>query len=223
LRCAKHSLYGFAVPFFLPKGAQAFLSHLQTTRIYNGKTMPKLVLSFRAIQVINKSIDLFHHRGFHTVGVDRIVKECAITKATFYNFFHSKERFIEICLIVQKERLKEKVVSIVEYGQDTSATDKLKQLYFLHTDVEGMYYLLFKAMFETKLTYPKAYITAVRYRTWLLNEIYSQLIKLKTDATFQDAKLFLYMIEGAIIQLLSSDGALDREKMLDCFLCSLGR
>ncbi len=180
--------------------------------------MPKLVLSSRAIQVINKSIDLFHHRGFHTVGVDRIVKECEITKATFYNFFHSKERFIEICLIVQKERLKEKVVSIVEYAQGTSATDKLKQLYFLHTDVEGMYYLLFKAMFETKLSYPKAYITAVRYRTWLLNEIYSQLLKLKTDATFQDAKLFLYMVEGTIIQLLSSDGAIDREKMLDCFL-----
>ncbi|MEO9303337.1 TetR/AcrR family transcriptional regulator [Acinetobacter pittii] len=173
--------------------------------------MPKLVLSSRAIQVINKSIDLFHHRGFHTVGVDRIVKECEITKATFYNFFHSKERFIEICLIVQKERLKEKVVSIVEYAQDTSATDKLKQLYFLHTDVEGMYYPLFKAIFETKLSYPKAYITAVRYRTWLLNEIYSQLIKLKTDATFQNAKLFLYMIEGAIIQLLSSDVADHRE------------
>ncbi len=197
--------------FFSPRKGTGFLSHLETTRIYNGKTMPKLVLSSRAIQVINKSIDLFHHRGFHTVGVDRIVKECEITKATFYNFFHSKERFIEICLIVQKERLKEKVVSIVEYAQDTSAADKLKQLYFLHTDVEGMYYLLFKAMFETKLSYPKAYITAVRYRTWLLNEIYSQLIKLKTDATFQDAKLFLYMIEGAIIQLLSSDGADHRE------------
>ncbi len=180
--------------------------------------MPNLVFPTRAIQVINKSIDLFHHRGFHTVGVDRIVKECEITKATFYNFFHSKERFIEICLIVQKERLKEKVVSIVEYDQGTSAADKLKQFYFLHTDVEGMYYLLFKAMFETKLSYPKAYITAVRYRTWLLNEIYSQLIKLKTDATFQDAKLFLYMIEGAIIQLLSSDEAIAREKMLDCFL-----
>ncbi|WP_139021348.1 TetR/AcrR family transcriptional regulator, partial [Acinetobacter baumannii] len=86
--------------------------------------------------------DLFHHRGFYLIGVDRIVKESEITKATFYNFFHSKERFIEICLIVQKERLKEKVVSIVEYAQDTNAADKLKQLYFLHTDVEGMYYLL---------------------------------------------------------------------------------
>ncbi|MCG6038356.1 TetR/AcrR family transcriptional regulator [Acinetobacter baumannii] len=173
--------------------------------------MPNLVLSSRAIQVINQSIDLFHHRGFHTVGVDRIVKECEITKATFYNFFHSKERFIEICLIVQKERLKEKVVSIAECDQGTNANDKLKALYFLHTDLDGLYYLLFKAIFEIKLTYAKAYQVAIKYRTWLINEIYSQLIKLKTDATFQDAKLFLYMIEGAIIQLLSSDGADDRE------------
>ncbi|ENW15920.1 hypothetical protein F928_00628 [Acinetobacter pittii ATCC 19004 = CIP 70.29] len=206
--------YGLCCAFFSPQK----VSHLETTRIYNGKTMPKLVLSSRAIQVINKSIDLFHHHGFHTVGVDRIVKECEVTKATFYNFFHSKERFIEICLIVQKERLKEKVVSIVGYDQNTSVKDKLKKLYLLHTDLEGTYYLLFKAIFETKLTYRKAYITAVRYRTWLLNEIYSQLIKLKTDATFQDAKLFLYMIEGAIIQFLSSDGAIERERVLECFL-----
>ncbi|MCU4525219.1 TetR/AcrR family transcriptional regulator [Acinetobacter pittii] len=184
--------------------------------------MPKLVLSTRAIQVINTSIDLFQHHGFHTVGVDRIVKESKITKATFYNFFHSKERFIEICLIVQKERLKEKVVSIVEYDQSASVKEKLKKLYFLHTDLEGLYYLLFKAMFETKLTHPKAYQTAVRYRTWLINEIYSQLRALKRDATFlQDAKLFLYMIEGIIIQLLSSDGADESERVLDCFFISM--
>ncbi|MDR3041006.1 MAG: TetR family transcriptional regulator, partial [Acinetobacter pittii] len=79
-----------------------------------------------------------------------------------------------------------------------------------------------KAIFETKLTYPKAYITAVRYRTWLLNEIYSQLIKQKTDVTFQDAKLFLYMIEGAIIQLIGSDVAIERERVLECFLLGFG-
>ncbi|MEA1229739.1 TetR/AcrR family transcriptional regulator [Acinetobacter sp. IRS14] len=180
--------------------------------------MQNLMLSSRAIQVVNKSIYLFHYFGFHTVGVDRIVKECQIPKATFYNYFHSKERFIEICLIVQKERLKEKVVSIAEYEQGTSAKDKLKSLYLLHTDVDGLYYLLFKAIFEIKLTYLKAYQTAIKYRTWLINEIYSQLIKLKTDATFQDAKLFLYMIEGTIFQLLSSDGVDEREKVLDCFL-----
>ncbi|AMX20507.1 Biofilm operon icaADBC HTH-type negative transcriptional regulator IcaR [Acinetobacter pittii] len=180
--------------------------------------MPNLVISPRAIQVVNKSIDLFHHHGFHTVGIDRIVKESQIPKATFYHYFHSKERFIEICLNVQKERLKEKVVSIADYDQGADVMDKLKKLYVLHTDLEGLYYLLFKAIFETKLTYPKAYITAMRYRTWLLNEIYSQLIKLKKDVSFQDAKLFLYMIEGTIIQLLSSGQVGDREMILECFL-----
>ena len=110
--------------------------------------MPKLVLPVRAMQVINTSIDLFHHHGFHKVGIDRIVKESKIPKATFYNYFHSKERFVEICLIVQKERLKEKVVSIAEYDQGTSVKDKLKALYLLHTDLEGLYYLLFKAIWD---------------------------------------------------------------------------
>ncbi|EFF86540.1 transcriptional regulator, TetR family [Acinetobacter sp. SH024] len=216
MRCAKHSLTALLC-LFSPKK----VSRLETTRIYNGKNMPNLVLSTRAIQIINTSIHLFHHHGFHKVGVDRIVKESHTPKATFYNYFHSKERFIEICLIVQKERLKEKVISIVGYDQSTNVKDKLKKLYFLHSDVEGPYYLLFKAIFETKLTYPKAYIIAVRYRTWLINEIYSQLRTLKNDATFQDAKLFLYMIEGAIIQLLSSDATIEREKVLDCFLAGL--
>lgn len=62
-----------------------------------------------------------------------------------------------------------------------------------------------------ELSYPKAYQVAIKYRTWLINEIYSQLIKLKTDANLQDAKLFLCMIEGTIIHHLSSDGTDDRE------------
>ncbi|ACJ42393.2 TetR/AcrR family transcriptional regulator [Acinetobacter baumannii] len=180
--------------------------------------MPNLVLPTRALYVVNKAIDLFHHRGFHLIGVDRIVKESQITKATFYNYFHSKERLIEICLMVQKEKLQEQVVAMVEYDLSTSAIDKLKKLYFLHTDLEGLYYLLFKAVFEIKNSYPNAYQTAVRYRTWLKNEIYSQLRLLKADVSFTDAKLFLYMVEGTIIQLLSSGGVDERERLLNCFL-----
>ncbi|MBJ9722575.1 helix-turn-helix transcriptional regulator [Acinetobacter calcoaceticus] len=179
--------------------------------------MQNLVLSTRALEVVNKGIDLFHHDGFSIVGVEKIMREAGVAKMTFYSYFPSKQRFIEISLIVQKQRLQDQVIEMVEYDHDTSVTDKLKKLYFLHTDLEGMYYLIFKAIFETKNNYPSAYQTAVRYRTWLTNEIYSQLIKLKTDATFQDAKMFLYMIEGTIIQLLSSDQADERERVLDCF------
>ncbi|HAV5498239.1 TPA: TetR/AcrR family transcriptional regulator [Acinetobacter baumannii] len=197
------------------------VSHLQTTRIYNGKTMPNLILPTRALYVVHKAIDLFHHRGFHLIGVDRIVKESEITKATFYNYFHSKERLIEICLMVQKEKLQEQVVAMVEYDLSTAAIDKLKKLYFLHTDIKGPYYLLFKAVFEIKNSYPNAYQSAVRYRTWLKNEIYSQLRIFKPDASFTDAKLFLYMVEGTIIQLLSSGGVSEQEGVFECFLRGL--
>lgn len=182
--------------------------------------MPHLVLPTRALKVVNKSIELFHYNGFHLVGIDRLVKECEVPKATFYNYFHSKERLIEICLIVQKERLKEKVVSVVEYDCDTNAFGKLKKLYLLHADLDGLYYLLFKAIFEIKLTQPKAYQTAVRYRTWLINEIYSQLRALNPDVSFNDAKLFLYMIEGAVIQRLSL-GDID-ERVVEMFLRNFG-
>ena len=180
--------------------------------------MPNLVLPTRALYVVNKAIDLFHHRGFHLISIDRIVKESEITKATFYNYFHSKERLIEICLMVQKEKLQEQVVAMVEYDLNTLVIKKNKKLYFLHTDLEGPYYLLFKAVFEIKNSYPNAYQSAVRYRTWLKNEIYSQLRTLKTDVSFTDAKLFLYMVEGTIIQLLSSGGVDERERLLDYFL-----
>jgi len=177
--------------------------------------MPNLILPTRAFEVVKKGINLFHHGGFHMVGVDKIVRETEVNKMTFYNYFHSKERFIEICLIVQKERLQDQVIAMVEYDDDTSTIDKLKKLYVLHTDLEGPYYLLFRAIFETKNTYSKAYKTAVRYRTWLTNEIYSQLRLLKTDVSFTDAKLFLYMIEGGIIQLLGSDGTDEKDGELE--------
>ncbi|MDR2248519.1 TetR/AcrR family transcriptional regulator [Acinetobacter sp.] len=182
--------------------------------------MQNLVLPTRALKVVNKSIELFHYNGFHIVGVDRLVKESGIPKMTFYNYFHSKQRFVEICLMVQKERLQDQVIEMVEYDEYTSAVDKLKKLYDLHADIDGLYYLLFKAIFETKNNYPNAYTTAVRYRTWLTNEIYSQLRALNSDATFTDAKLFVYMIDGAVIQRLSSDEF--DERVVEVFLRGMG-
>ena len=184
--------------------------------------MPNLILSTRALKAVEIGIDLFHHNGFHTVGVDKIVSETEITKMTFYSYFHSKQRFFDICLIVQKERLQDQVMAMMEYDLETTVLDKIKKLYWLHADIEGPYYLLFKAIFETKNSYPNAYQTAVRYRTWLTNEIYSVLRTLKADATFNEAKLFLYMIEGAIIQYLDKNDTYEGNKALDYFLLRVG-
>ncbi|EHU3103636.1 TetR family transcriptional regulator, partial [Acinetobacter baumannii] len=51
-------------------------------------------------------------------------------------------------------------------------------------------------------------------------EIYSQLRVVKPDASFTDAKLFLYMIEGAVIQGLSV-GEVDG-RVVEVFLRGMG-
>ncbi len=52
---------------------------------------------------------------------------------------------------MQKERLQEQVIEMVEYDHATSTLDKLKKLYFLHSDIEGPYYILLRLFLKQKL------------------------------------------------------------------------
>jgi hypothetical protein len=56
------------------------VSHLEKTRIYKGKTMSHLEISSKKLKVVQTVIRLFTTNGFHTAGVDLIVKESEVTK-----------------------------------------------------------------------------------------------------------------------------------------------
>ncbi|EMT94807.1 TetR family transcriptional regulator [Acinetobacter baumannii ABNIH6] len=187
--------------FFLPEKAQAFLSLLATTRIYNGKTMQNLKTSSKKLQVIHTAIRLFVTYGFHTTGVDLIIKEAKITKATFYNYFHSKERLIEMCIAFQKSLLKEEVLAIIYSSRYRTSKDKLKEIINLHVNFNSLYYLLLKAFFEIKHMYASAYRMAVEYRKWLLHEIFDLIFSLETHALKPDANLVLNLIDGLMFQI----------------------
>lgn len=45
-------------------------------------------------KLIVKGIDLFYRRGFHAVGLDRLLAEVGVTKTTFYKHFESKDALI---------------------------------------------------------------------------------------------------------------------------------
>ncbi|MGE8549583.1 MAG: TetR/AcrR family transcriptional regulator, partial [Acinetobacter calcoaceticus] len=177
--------------------------------------------SFRALRVLHTAKDLFNQYGFHKVGVDQIIAEAKVAKATFYNDFHSKARLIEMCLTFQKDALKDKVFSISNSYREQMVLDKLKEIYFLHADLNGFYHLPFKAIFEIEKLYPKAYKVVIEYRTWLINEIYKLLLTIKTTASMKDAHMFLFVIDGAMVQLLSKNSVDERDKLLDYFLIML--
>ncbi len=180
--------------------------------------MPTLERSSKKLQVVQTAIQLFTTYGFHNAGVDLIIKKSKIQKATFYNYFHSKERLVEMCLIFQKSRLKEEVLAIVYSHRYPTAADKLKEIVRLHVDVNSLYHLLFKAIFELKLLYPQAYRMAIEYRKWLLKELFDLIFSLESRGLKPDANMILFMIDGAIIQLLDPNKASERETLLDYFL-----
>ncbi|WP_336031635.1 TetR/AcrR family transcriptional regulator [Acinetobacter pittii] len=180
--------------------------------------MPTLEISSKKLQVVQTAIQLFTMHGFHNAGVDLIIKKSKIQKATFYNYFHSKERLVEMCLIFQKSRLKEEVLAIVYSHRYPTAADKLKEIVRLHVDVNSHYHLLFKAIFELKPLYPRAYRMAIEYRKWLLKELFDLIFSLESRGLKPDANMILFMIDGAIIQLLDPNKAEERETLLDYFL-----
>jgi AcrR family transcriptional regulator len=203
--------------FFSPRKGTGFLSHLETTRIYNGKTMPTLEISSKKLQVVHTTIQLITIHGFHNAGVDLIAKETKIPKATLYNYFHSKERLVETCISFQKSRLKEEVLAIVYSHRYSNAADKLKEIVRLHANENSLYHLLFKAIFEIKQLYPTAYRMAVEYRKWLLRELFDLVFSLETNAFNPDANMVLNLIDGLMLQVLSSNSLDERDVVLERF------
>jgi AcrR family transcriptional regulator len=184
--------------------------------------MPYSHLQFRALNVLHISCYLFNKYGFHKVGVDRIIESAKIKKATFYNYFHSKERLVEMSLTFQQDGLKQEILSTIYVQKDLMLVEKLRKIYFLHADLYGLYHLLFKAILEISKTYPKAYQPVIEYRSWFINEIYNLLLTNNQNALKQDAHMFLFLIDGAIVQLLDPNSVDDRERLFEYFLINLG-
>ena len=179
--------------------------------------MPTLEISSKKLQVIQTAIQLFTTHGFHNAGVDLIAKETKIPKATLYNYFHSKEKLIETCISFQKSRLKEEVLAIVYSHRYSNAADKFKEIVRLHVYVNSLYHLLFKAIFEIKQLYPKAYRMAVEYRKWLLRELFDLVFSLESNPFNPDANMVLNLIDGLMLQVLSSSSVEERDVVLERF------
>ena len=200
--------------FFSPKK----VSRLETTRIYNGKTMSNdLEISSKKLHIIRTAIGLFTTYGFHTAGVDLIAKQCEVPKATLYNYFRSKEGLIEMCIAFQKSLLKEEVLAIIYSSHYRTPIDKLKEIVVLHVNSNSLYHLLLKAFFEIKVVYPQAYRMAVEYRKWLTREIFELIFSLEMSVLKPDADMVLNLIDGLMFEFLSTDSVENRDMAMDCF------
>ncbi|EML1066679.1 TetR/AcrR family transcriptional regulator [Acinetobacter nosocomialis] len=185
--------------------------------------MRNLEISSKKLQVIQTAIQLFTTRGFHTSGVDLIAKEAKITKSTFYKYFGSKERLVEMCIAFQKNLLREEVLAIIYSSRYYTSKNKIKEIIVLHTNLNSLYNLLLKAIFEIKLLHPQAYRMAVEYRKWLRHEIFDLIFSGEIHEPQFDANMVVNLIDGLLLQVLSLNSLDEQDVVLDYFLNSFAR
>nr|WP_312323878.1 TetR/AcrR family transcriptional regulator [Acinetobacter oleivorans] len=180
--------------------------------------MSNKISNNKILNLFQTSCMLFTQYGFHNVGVNTIVNEGSISKMTLYKYFPSKEKLINACVKYQKEKLTEQIIHIKDLTHDISEVDKLKKIFFTHTDLKGDYFLLFKGIYEIKNDFPEAYKFILIYRNWLINQIFELISTIKESATKHDALLLLYIMDGTLTQLLSTDNIDERDSMFRYFL-----
>lgn len=73
-------------------------------------------------RIIKTAYDLFYRQGYHQTGINQIIDEAGVAKATFYNNFRSKE---ELCTeyLRERDRIELKVMQSI-VGNNTEPVDK---------------------------------------------------------------------------------------------------
>lgn len=76
---------------------------MSTTPAASGTTRPSPARQ----RLLDAATDLFYNEGIHSVGVDRIIEESGVTRATMYKQFQGKEGLVLAYLRGEDERLRE--------------------------------------------------------------------------------------------------------------------
>src|SRR4051812_29759986 len=58
-------------------------------------------------RVLDTASALFYTRGIHSVGVDRVIAEAGVAKATFYHHFPSKDDLVRAYLLEQDAAIRQ--------------------------------------------------------------------------------------------------------------------
>jgi AcrR family transcriptional regulator len=70
-------------------------------------------------KILETANELFYGDGIRTVGVDRLISESAVTKATFYKHYGSKDRLIVQYVRFRDKATRDRVHSVVEGHPDS--------------------------------------------------------------------------------------------------------
>ncbi|WP_421833148.1 TetR/AcrR family transcriptional regulator [Acinetobacter baumannii] len=164
--------------------------------------------------ILNTATQLFIQESYITVGIDRIITESDIAKATFYKNFPSKEELVFACLKELKLNIQ---IAVEEHISEKSAPlEKLYNWYIdwvNQNDARGCPF--HKARMDVSDLYPSILAVLDEYRNWLFDTTTSILKELELDDPIALAHLFTSLLDGIINSSVYEKGPIKPEKTWD--------
>ncbi len=88
----------------------------------DGSSVPPTPRSGGAkVRILETASRLFYEEGIHSVGVDRLISEASVTKATFYKHYGSKDNLILAYIRAQDERVQQRMESLTGSADSPAA------------------------------------------------------------------------------------------------------
>lgn len=167
--------------------------------------------------ILNTATQLFIQESYISVGIDRIITESDIAKATFYKHFSSKEELVFYCL---KELKLDIQIAVDEHiSQKSAPLEKLEQLYRWYidwvnqNDAKGCPF--HKARMDVGDLYPSILVILDEYRNWLFDTTKSIFNELEIKDSVALTHLFLSLLDGIINSSVCEKAPIKPEKTWD--------
>ncbi|QNX06656.1 TetR/AcrR family transcriptional regulator [Acinetobacter seifertii] len=164
--------------------------------------------------ILRTATQLFIQESYIAVGIDRIIAESDIAKATFYKHFPSKEELVAACL--QELKLDIQIAVEEQISARSVPLEKLEQLYMWYinwVNQNGARGCPFhKARMDVGSLYPSIQVVLDEYRNWLFDTTTSIVEELEIKDPITLTHLFLSLLDGLINGSVCEENPIEPEK-----------
>ncbi|MCX0244377.1 TetR/AcrR family transcriptional regulator [Streptomyces drozdowiczii] len=167
-------------------------------------------------RLLSTATRIFYSEGIHSVGVDRIVKEAQVTRATFYRHFPSKENLVVAYLTEADRALRGRAEAAVAAG--LPAPDTLRAIgASIAEDIQSPGFrgcAFLNAVAEYPDPADPVHQVVLAHRQWFLDTLTGLLRAIRKEPADRAARHFVMLRDGA----MAAGCLFDPELVCDTFL-----
>ncbi|MBG6066269.1 TetR/AcrR family transcriptional regulator [Micromonospora ureilytica] len=169
------------------------------------------------LRLLNTATRLFYSEGIHSVGIDRIIAEAKVTRATFYRHFPSKDDLI-LAYLREVHKMERSTVDAAIATDDSSPADPLLAIAgsiaqnIQSPGFRGCAFL--NAAAEYPATEHPVRQEIIAHRQWFLDTLSTLMGRVHQETADPAARHFVMLRDGAMAAGCLFDPALVSETFL---------